>query len=398
MLVRNISSFGLALVFFSGLAQAGQGRHNDRDLSHDVHSFRPRAVKNLPKKILECGDTVTSSVTLAADLLCPTVTGFALNVVGNNITVDGNGHRIIAPLASAGLFVEGSNNTIREMRINGILNGAGIMAYEAPNVHILYNDVSNNSQGIVVYADSNPLNGAKITNNVARNNLLFGIRTGYDAPGAVVSPLIRGNDLSGSGSYGVLVKATQFELDGGHSNSFRGSMGGIYLAGGDAYLHDFSFGDDQIQKIGVFADSLDNLTVSNVDVSSNVHATAAQERIGMDLYRVTHFTINGLDGSDNDVGLKFETDTGVNCAGTVIGSTFLRNVVSGVLMVSYDGTSYGLVKFLQNCYGAALRVFVEPGTTVATNSIPDDGVNACARGNGNQGHGDGGGGDCGPHH
>jgi hypothetical protein len=65
-------------------------------------------------------------------------------------------------------------------------------------------------------------------------------------------------------------------------------------------------------------------------------------------------------------------------------------------MVSYDATAYGLVKFLKNCYGAALRVFVEPGTALAQNSIPDDGVNACSRGNDNQGHG--GGDDCGPHH
>ena len=396
MFIRTMSTLGLALALLSGVAHAGSGRHDDRDLSRDVYSFRPRANAHLPSRVLQCGDTINASVALAADLVCPLVTGFALNVVGSNITVDGNGHRIVAPLAAAGLFVQGSNNVIRELRINGILGGDGILAYEAPNVHILYNDVSNNSQGIVVYADSNPLSGAQITNNVARNNLLFGVRTGYDAPGAVVSPVIRGNDLSGSGSYGMLVKATKFELDGGHSNSFRGSTGGIYLTGGDAYLHDFSFGDDRIQKIGVFADSLDSLTVNNVDVSSNVPANAAQERIGMDLYRVAHYSINGLDGSDNDVGLKFETEGGVSCNGTVTNSRFQHNGVSGILVISYDGTPYGLVKFYQNCFSStATRVIVVTGTSLAPGSSTDDGVNNCGNGHGNQGHG--GGGDCGPH-
>jgi len=384
MRMQNLPT--LLALLASSTAFAGFSHHDDHDLARDVFAFRPHGGGHLAARVLQCGDTVTASMALAADLVCPTTTGFALNVIGDNIVLDGNGHKIVAPLASAGVFVQGSNDTIRELRINGIQGGDGILAYETPGIKITDNDVSSNGQGIALYADTGAVTDVKIQNNLARNNALFGIRTGFDAPGAIVSPQIRNNDLGGNGSFGMLIKATKFELDGNHGNSFQGSRNGIYLAGGDAFLHDFSLAHDHIQQTGVFADSLDNLMVNNVDVSSLVPASASQERTGMHLYRVANFAIKGFDGSKNDLGLKLDTELGVSPAGTVTDSSFLDNVVSGILVASYDGTPFGLLSFTRNCYRDATRVLVAGGTLLASGSITDDGLNACGRDNDHDRH------------
>lgn len=379
--MQNRSSLGilfLLAIAFSSTAHA-RGRGDDRDIYRDVFRFGPRVAAIKPPKVaLQCGDTVTSSVTLAADLSCPLTTGFALNVVGANITVDGGGHKIIAPLASAGLFVQGANITVRNFKINGVLNGDGILAYETPNARLVGNDVSGNSQGIVVYADTGVVNGMEISRNVARGNALFGVRTGYDAPGAIVSPSIHDNDLSNSGSYGLLVKATKFELGGDHGNVLKNSMNGIYVAGGDVSLHDFSLLQDRLSKVGIFADSLGLLAVNNLDVSTLAPASPAQERVGLDLYRVARFTINELVSAGNDVGIKFETELGVVGSGSIRNSRFLNNLFGGIYVVSYDGTAYGQLRFTQNCFrlnAPAARVVV--GAAVGGSSTLDDGLNAC---------------------
>jgi hypothetical protein len=381
MFRNNSSSLGLLFLALASSAYAGECRQEDHDISGAVHSYRPLGGGvHLPSRALQCGDTITSSMSLAADLICPTTTGFALNVLGANITLDGKGHKIVAPLAAAGVFVQGANDTVRNLTVNGVRGGDGILAYEAPGVRIYANDVSNNLQGIVLYADSTANSGADVWNNVARGNTLFGIRTGFDAPGSLVSPRIRGNDLSASGSYGLLLKASSFELGSDRPNVYAGSLNGIYLAGGAGSVHDLTLSNDHIQRISIFADSLDDLTVSNVDASTKVPGDANQDRIGIDMYRVAHFTVRGFDGSANDAGLKLETERGVNSTGTVTGSRFWNNTVSGTLEVSYDGTPYGILGFTRNCYREtvpAQRNFLVPGTVVAAGSVLDDGLNVC---------------------
>lgn len=398
-------NFNIALAFaavtltvFAGslTAFAGDCRHDDHDVARDVHSYRPMGNARSTSRVLQCGDVITSNVTLAADLLCPTTTGFALYVEGSNITFDGNGHKIVAPLAAAGLFVQGSNNTIRNLKVNGVGGGDGILAYDTPGLHVTGNDLSGNLQGFVLYADSGVIDGVDIKGNVARNNALFGIRVGFDAPASILSPRVRGNDVSGSGSFGLLLKVSKLDYGSDEPNLFGGSLNGIYLAGGDVSLHDFSLFRERLARVGVFADSLDSLSVSNVDVRSQSPATADQGRIGMDLYRVANFTVTGLDGSGNDVGVKLETELGVDPAGKISGCRFLDDVVSGILVVSYDGTPYGLLSFVKNCYreaAPALHVLVIPGTVVAAGSITDDGLNACGNNgggcDGGSGHSDG---------
>jgi hypothetical protein len=355
----------------------------DKDISNSVKACQPGAGGTSPKMkgaLLSpaCGDTITSSVTLAADLNCPSTTGFALNVVGANITVNGNGHSISAPNAAAGLFVKGSNISISNLKVNGVQGGDGILAYETPGLSLDRNDVSGNLQGIVVYADQTALSGVSITNNIARQNQLFGIRTGYDAPGAIVMPAIKSNDLSGSGSFAMRIRAVQFELGQGHGNIFDGSANGIYLSGGDMYVHDFNFDSDLIYGVGVFGDSLNSIIVNNFHMYSRAPATPLQNRIGLDLYRAGAFSITNVRTRNCDVGIKLETELGVSPSGFITDSHFEDDTFSGIFVVSYDGTPYGLLDFFKNHYqlsSPALRVFVQGSTTYAPGSILDDGRN-----------------------
>jgi parallel beta-helix repeat protein len=393
----------VSFLLVQGNAFAENGCRDDHDIAQSVarHFSWPWGASTgyqgsspkdcrAPLQTLQCGQTVTTSVTMAADLNCPNITGFALNVIGSNIVVDGGGHKIVAPLAEAGLFAQGSDITLQNFTIQGVTNGDGILAYDSPNILIRNNNASGNKQGIVLYADSGPVAGAQILNNTAAKNSLFGVRTGYDSPGLIVAPLISGNNLSNSGSYGLLAEASQLDLGSAQPNTYAGSLNGIYLTGANANVHDLVLSQDRIQNVSIFGASLQSLTLTNVDVSSVVSPTRAQGRIGVDLYRVASFSVNGLDGSGNDVGVKLETELGANPTGVITRSRFWKNDVSGILLVSYDGTPYGLLNFFRNCFetpSGAVRVLAESGVTYATGSSLDDGLNVCGFGQSQGGSG-----------
>jgi len=73
----------------------------------------------LPAVNAPCGTTLTASLTLNADLDCTGVTGDVFTIAANDITIDGNGFRVIAPHARS--VVSATNRqraTIRELNLS----------------------------------------------------------------------------------------------------------------------------------------------------------------------------------------------------------------------------------------------------------------------------------------
>ncbi len=72
-----------------------------------VLTFAVLAVAQPVSAQVGCQEIVTADVTLTADLDCTGFTGTILTVGANGITIDGQGHRIIAPDASAMISLGG---------------------------------------------------------------------------------------------------------------------------------------------------------------------------------------------------------------------------------------------------------------------------------------------------
>lgn len=331
-------------------------------------SCRPQKAKPVVQPVLttiNCGDTITQSITVANDLDCSSTTGFALKIVGDGITVNGNGHTIVAPNAAAGIFAQGSQITVSKFKVNGVVNGYGIMAYETPGIKITANDFSRNSVGVMVFAENLQF-GAEISGNKIQASTYFGIRT-YSSSGAVVSPVIKNNDLQWSGDYALYVKASSYTLSGTDGNNFANSTNGIYLKDGVFVVKDLSLAQSLIYKRGIFADSAASVTITNVDVSSLAPFNGNYERTGIDLYRVVKFEISSVTSKNNDVGVKLETEGGVSPGGVIKCSKFSGYSFAAIDIVSYDSTQYGTVRLCGNSITIPTNgfdIFIHDGTVV----------------------------------
>ena len=329
----------------------------------------------LPLVTLSCGDVITESVAMAADLNCPDSWGFAISVKGDGVILDGNGKKIIAPNAIAGVFVQGNNDTIQNLSVNNLAQGQGVFAYDSPGLRLTKNDFSKNQVGLLLYAEQTLMNLVQVDNNVLSDSALFGIRAGQDGAGQIVSPVISSNDLSRAGSYAMRLQVTSLDLSDANANLLTDSVGGLYLKDGSFSLHDLSLKGHKIKKAAIFADSAASVRCSNLDVSSDLPAQPSQERVGLDLYRAQRFTIDRLTAKGNDQGFRLETEGGVSTGGTIGCSVFASNTVSNIGIVSYDGTPYGTVT-ISGINPSSVSVAIGSNTVVDLQRV----VASCSRG------------------
>ncbi len=350
-----LSTLVFSTAAFSHDSRQDFNRRFSRDTRTKIQAFRAKAdlvakfralfrPKNLTT--VACGDVITDSITIANDLNCPSVTGYALQVVGSNITVNANGKKISAPNAAAGLYVEGDNNTIANFNVQGVVNGHGMMAYNSSNLKVIANNFSNNRIGIMVYADEvikNPI----IMTNKASNNSFAGVEMFYDEPGSIENPIITLNEFKNSGEFAVYLKADKVNL-AYTRNDLSGSSSAFYLTGGDFRIENLPLTNQLIHKRHFMVESVSSVVFKDVDLTSLAPATADQDRIAIDMYRVEKFAMSDVTIKNHDVGVKIATDGGVSTSGSIVDTSFSGMSFAGLYAVSWDDTALGTIKIVDS--------------------------------------------------
>ena len=292
-----------------------------------------------------CGDVITESVVIGNDLNCPNTTDYALKISGDNITVNGGGHKIVAPKAIAAISVMGNNNKITKFISTGNTNGYGIYAYNTSNILISENDFSKNKTGILIYTDRALVDGAVIDSNKITSSIEFGVRTMMSDSGEIENPKITNNDLRNTGGVALHIGATQYTVTGADNNNIWGSKSGYYLSRGSFYIHDADFSKVLIYKAIFFIDTPKYVEIKNVSVGSIAQNICTEERVGIDIYRAIRVLVINMTSHSGDVGLLFETDNGIETDGEILDSTFTGHIRSGIYFVSHDETKYGVTKY-----------------------------------------------------
>ena len=338
---------------------------NDRKGS--IRPGRGRGAKFV-KVALQCGAVVTVNTQMTQNLDCPNETGFAVMVVGDGITLDFANHTLTAPQAGAGIFVQGSNNTVMRARIQGV-RPYGIFAYNSPGLQIVANDTSSNQVGIEVYTDSVLASNILIQGNVSRSNEAYGVRIGQGGSGTIVNPVITDNDFSNSGSFAMAIEAALYELDGrSMKNDYSNSEGGIFLVGGSFFIHHLSFPEYNLTKTQILATNAESVSLYSVDVSNRLAQISSGEHTGADLYRVGLFDLKFITSDNNDAGIRLQTEQGVSPTGNIQCSAFTNYYHAGVSVISYDGTPFGSIGFGGNFFDSkdvgTAGVMIEGSTQV----------------------------------
>lgn len=290
-----------------------------------------------------CGDLITESIVIANDLNCPETTDYALRISGDNITVNGGGHKIVAPKAIAAIFAQGNGITITKFTATDNTKGHGLYAYNTSNILISENDFSRNKTGIIIYADRALIDGAVITKNKITSSIEFGVRTTYSDAGAIENPRITDNDLRNTSSVALHIMATEYKVTGADNNNFWGSGSAYYLKAGSFYIHDADFSKQLVYKAFFFIDTPKYVEIKNVNVGSVAQNICTEERVGIDIYRAIRVLVINMTSNSGDVGLLFETDSGVETYGEILDSSYTSHIRSGIFFVSHDTTKYGTI-------------------------------------------------------
>lgn len=142
-----------------------------------------------------CGQALTASVTLAADMDCSAGGTNGLNVGANSITINLNGHTIRGNGGNIGISANGHTGVVIE---NGTIDdfGTGVLILGAASNSRVSGMRLVNNQSIGIDDESD---GTILTGNVALNSVLDGI---YVAPSSGVQ--VTKNLVEGNGTNGVL--------------------------------------------------------------------------------------------------------------------------------------------------------------------------------------------------
>ncbi len=251
-----------------------------------VLTFAVLAVAQPISAQVGCGDLVTADVTLTADLDCTGFTGTVLTVDADQITIDGQGHRIIAPDAGAMVSITGHTGvTIRNIDLSGspigisvtggggntftdvnvswlgaTPSGEGILLFNSTGNLIELSTVTNRESGIRIFRDSD---GTTVQGNDLTGNSTAINGSGNFGQGHVISD----NNLSNAAVWAITMRDDDLlQITG--DNIFHGSANGIDLAAVDGLmLSDLDL--SQVPGLGLRLGGVTNSTFSRVAASGS---------------------------------------------------------------------------------------------------------------------------------
>ena len=287
---------------------------------------------------LNCGDTLISNYTMTQDLDCTGYTGTALRVVGNNIRLRGNGYRIIAPQSPVVLYVEGSNNRILDLTVEGGTSSIGIQAYNSPSLRLKGNTASNMRIGVDLTSDQLSFCGRQhILGNTIKNSSLIGLKlTRRECTEKGQGNRIKNNDFSDSQGWAINANAGRFWLNGNQNNAFDGSQNAVLISDSvRVRLRNLDFSTSSIQSDAVFVSNVDDLRVTNSNFSGTHNAG-----IGLHLYDVAKAVIKNVTINNRDVGLKLAIENRNLADIKLVNNTIKFNQSLGVLLTSFSASIY----------------------------------------------------------
>jgi len=123
---------------------------------------------------IECADWIRGDITLTEDLSCSGYLEHGLSIVGDDLTIDCNGHEIAGTGSSVlfGIRVWGKNNTIQNCRITGFQAGIIMHPRHALAATPTKNIIQNNTFIDNYFGDGAGIIFARSNDNIIRNNTM----------------------------------------------------------------------------------------------------------------------------------------------------------------------------------------------------------------------------------
>jgi len=212
-----------------------------------------------------CGATLTESLVFEADVDCTRFEGVALTVAADDVTIEGNGYRLLAPDSSHAIqAVDVDRVTVRDLEVQGWCTGVGI-ALDGGVGHVVDNVIaSGRSVGVEAR------NTSDLTIRALQADAASDVGLSLDGVGLplTLEDLTLTNNLTGLRLNAV---TGPFTFDPGVITDIRGSDTGIHLVNG---VEDITFEglviDGDASGIDAWHLSHRGLTFRDLDLTGRV--------------------------------------------------------------------------------------------------------------------------------
>ncbi|MFZ4715223.1 MAG: hypothetical protein ACOYL6_15985 [Bacteriovoracaceae bacterium] len=292
---------------------------------------------------IECGSVITENITVSGTLDCSKYEGeFALILYGKQAKLDGgkDGFKILFPQGKIGLILSGEAPSVEHVEVSGLKEGVAVMVFDAEDATIINSEFNSNMIGVFAYADSTKMSGLQIEDNTISGSSLFGIHvnSNFEKGIFVSTPVIHNNNLSNSESYALHLRTDQMNFnDEENKNTFSGSQNGFYLTGG-IFSYDKMSLDNQengIEKTIIFVSEASEFSMKSsqlVGTGKNID----QDAYGLHLYKVEKISIEDIQISSFDVGIKISSDQNQSSEISIKDGEISTNSLAGIMIQAYD--------------------------------------------------------------
>ncbi len=300
-----------------------------------------------PPSGLNCGDIIEGDITLTSDLDCTSHAGFALAMIGDDNTFNGNGFKIIIPNGKIGILVQGEDTVVEDTIIEAGASTIGIMGYDTKDIEIINNQITNAAIGINIHSDANDLGEVKVLDNSITNSDLYGLYINKSGSEKINKAKIEDNDFSNSGSYAMHLNIKDLEIKGSDNNIINGSENGIYFSGGKLKLKDWDLSSQNIQGTTFMGFQAKEMKVEDVILFGN-GGNANQSELGIHNCEVENTYLKDVVFSNMDVGVKVATNNSVEVDLKIKDSEITNMTFAGIMTQSFDGTDFGKLEVKDN--------------------------------------------------
>lgn len=236
---------------------------------------------------LQCGDTVSADLTLAADLVCPPgFDGIALTVMGTGTVFDGAGHEIVAPGAAVAIRASGDGLQILNVTANGPATNAGIGVE-------LDGATSTLVQGVTAQGREFGVTGNGETVTVA-GNMLFGTTNGIDLTGD--HHVFHDNDVGGT-TRGIVVRGSGFTIQ--NDNDYTDASRAILILDAESTVIDGLDIPASVVDRGIGILNGSNLTLRNITIGGS----PSMEGAGIHIRASTDIVLENVEVSGRTIGV-----------------------------------------------------------------------------------------------
>lgn len=315
---------------------------------------------------VNCGDTITSSITIANDLDCPNTT-YALRVQGAGVVVNGNGKSITGANTSFGVSVEGTGHIFIGMNIHDMTAGYAISSYNGAGIRVLFSHFNNNLAAFRLSNDAITGSNLIFAGNHVKNTYA-GMITSQSGV-TLVQPKIINNTFF-SGTYGFIISSGTFTYTGQANNTFFKSQYGFHVKDASSVtLSNLDLVPYALTKAQIVVEDSTLVTASNLKLGRTDAPGGLQEEMGLIVRRVDQFDISNITVLNLDVGIYLQAENGIETTGTISNSSFTDTGLGGVGVRSMDGTAFGVLTGTANNFvNVGTDYYIYGGTTTGPGS------------------------------